>query len=70
MKENINTILLAGILLALVVLAWKPGLRVGRFQPYPQSTAGVLLDTATGKLCAPHPGGFEGIQLCSDLASE
>lgn len=68
MREKIDTLLLFAIAACLVALILKPESQIGRFQPYPQSTAGVLLDTQTGQTCAPYPGGFEGITLCSELA--
>ena len=60
-----------GAVLALTMLSRvevRPAPQVGRFQPYLQSTAGVLLDTQSGQLCAPQRAGFEGIVLCTELA--
>jgi len=48
--EKLKVILLTGILIVLVIIAFRPRRDVGRFIPA-EDVPQILLDTTTGQLC-------------------
>jgi len=68
MTQKINTMLLAAIPGCLIILIFRPSPSVGRFQPLPNSTLGVVIDTQTGQWCMPYRSpAVDEMPLCKDL---
>lgn len=65
--ERIKVMLLAGIFLVLLWIAFRPRHEIGRFVAPTGDANDDLLDTATGRMCVGYKTDSKAVPACSDL---